>query len=95
MSYLETHSVTLKMLLDAGILKAGIRLHAESDENMIATLSPDGNILLNINGKTVEKQSLSGAARAITGKSLNGWLFWSINELGTMQTLSFFRSKYQ
>ncbi len=92
---IEISSITLKMLLDTGILKAGTRLYAESDNSIVANLSPDGNIVLNINNEVIVKQSLSGAARAITGKSLNGWLFWSIDESGVMQTLSFFRSKYQ
>lgn len=95
MLHLETHCITLQNLLDAGILKAGIRIYAETDSNLIATLSHSGNILLDINGSIVEKQSLSGAAKAITGKSINGWLFWKAEEAGRLETLSFFRDKYQ
>ena len=95
MSDIEISSVTLKMLLDAGILKAGTRLYAESDNSVVANLEPDGNIRLNIDNEVVVKQSLSGAARALTGKSINGWLFWSVSESGALRTLSSFRYKYK
>ena len=55
-----------------------------------AKIVKDGSSLsgkaLDFNGKKYE--SLSAAAGAITGKSVNGWIFWKINK-------NYKRKKYQ
>jgi hypothetical protein len=94
MPYLEFAATSLKMLIDANILKPGTNLYAESDDSASALLNADGSISLTIEGNLKEYQSPSAAAKALTGKSLNGWVFWKVDESGQINTLASFRSKY-
>lgn len=94
MPYLEFPTTSLKMLIDAHILAPGTSLRAESDDSVSALLNADGSISLAIEGNLREYQSPSAAAKALTGKSVNGWVFWKVDESGQINTLAFFRSKY-
>jgi hypothetical protein len=66
-------AVTLKQLLEAGLIQPGQELRFRGDATKSAVLSDDGKI--NLDGKSFT--SLSTAASAFTGgTSTNGWLAW-------------------
>ncbi|MGA3565420.1 GmrSD restriction endonuclease domain-containing protein [Melissospora conviva] len=77
--------ITLSDLMSAGLLAAGASLHPRSQRfaEHTAVVLPDG--ALDVNG--VRHTSPSGAARQLTGTSLNGWWFWLV-EPGGRRTLS-------
>lgn len=71
---LPARSVELADLLAAGLLGEGATLHARGRRSAgrTATVLPDGE--LDVDG--IRYSSPSGAARAVTGTSVNGWWFW-------------------
>jgi GNAT superfamily N-acetyltransferase len=71
------HSVDLADLLSAGRLEAGIRLYPRGKKlaDVVAILLPDGR--LDVTGKLYSTPSQ--AAKAITGKSTNGWWFFLVD----------------
>lgn len=87
-------SITLKMIIDGGILHAGIKLYTPSNDKVFGTLNLDGSITLEINNDLKKFYSPSGAARAIEKKNLNGWIYWRVRESNTYQDLRYFRNKY-
>lgn len=91
-SHLKT-SVTLKMLLDAGILSPGVELYCRVQE-VRAILNADGSITVHMNGKEKVWEYLSGAARYVAKISLNGWTYWSIKINGEPRLLDSFREQY-
>lgn len=50
----------------------------------------DGSIFLAFNGKSQSFAFPSGAARAVEDISINGWIYWLINN----KTLSQYREQY-
>lgn len=72
------HKVDLSDLLSAAWLKAGTQLFARRKKfaESVATLLPDGR--LDIQG--IVYLSPSEAAKAITGKSTNGWWFFLVDQ---------------
>jgi len=82
--------VTLADLISAGLLDSGTTIYARSAfDSKPATLLPDGR--LDVDGETYD--SPSGAAKAVTGKSTNGWWFWRL-EPGSRRSLSDLLQKY-
>ena len=73
-------SVELADLMAAGLLDEGVTLHARGRRvaGRTATVLPDGD--LDVEG--VRYSSPTGAARAVTGTSRNGWWFWLLDPRG-------------
>jgi len=82
--------VTLADLISAGLLDSGMTIYARPGfDSRTATLLPDGR--LDVDGATYD--SPSGAAKAVTGKSTNGWWFWRL-EPGSRRSLSDLLQQY-
>lgn len=64
--------VTVKDLLDAGLLKPDQELRFFGRDAVIAIVTPQGSVFL----EGVHYKSPTAAARAVTGTSTNGWKAW-------------------
>ncbi len=93
MKYLEHQDVTLKMVIDAGLLKPGTIIYASSDNKITGILNDDGSITIEKNGITKNYPYPSGAARAIRGVSISGWIFWLVLEEGNFISLLEYKKK--
>jgi hypothetical protein len=69
--------IVIADLISAGLLDEGATLHARGKgvAERIAIVLPDG--ALDVDG--VRHATPSGAARAVTGTSVNGWWFWLVD----------------
>lgn len=87
--------VTLKDLIQSGIIKSGTKLFSPTN-NAIGQIDDSGSITITINGKSQIFYSPSGAARAIEKKSINGWIYWQLidSHSNSLENLSFFREKH-
>src|ERR1700678_1492841 len=90
---LQKTNVTLKMLIESEILPPGLELVCNNPK-VRGVLNSDGSIKVFFEGKEKVFQFLSGAARHIEGRSLNGWIYWQIPAKEGGRTLSDFRDKY-
>jgi len=70
--------ITLKMLLDEGIIEKGTVLYSDTNPTKTAKINSDGFIDLNIDGSQKLNPFPSGAARALVNLRVNGWKFWKI-----------------
>ena len=71
-------------LVAAGLVAPGTRLRHVSErtgDEYSGAVTESGGVLIKLNGKSEEFPSLSAAAVALTGTSLNGWIWWTA-ELG-------------
>lgn len=86
--------ITIKMLVDEGILKAGTKIYGLN--NFSGTLNDDGTIILTINDQVRTFPFPSGAARAVEKRSLNGWTYWKVMDehTKTLKELTYYREKY-
>jgi hypothetical protein len=82
-------SVELADLMAAGLLDEGVTLYARGRRvaGRTATVLSDGS--LDVDG--VRYQSPSGAARAVTGTSVNGWWFWVLEPQSKHSLLDLWR----
>lgn len=90
---IQKTNVTLSMLIDRGIILPGAELVCPNPK-VSGTLNLDGSITVTIEGKEKNFQYLSGAARYIEKRSLNGWLYWSTVIDGKKRNLGDFRDQY-
>ena len=82
------HRVTLFDLIGAGLLEPGTTLYArQTYDYHPATVLSDGRI--DLDGEIFE--SPSGAAKTITGSSVNGWWFWKLDTLGNRSLNNLYR----
>lgn len=88
-------SITLKMIIDSGILKSGIKVYSVTNEKNTGILNADGSITLEIKNEVRNFPFPSGAARAIENRSLNGWIYWTIKESNSYKELSYYRNLYE
>lgn len=94
LKYTEVPDITLQMIIEAGILTPGTTVHAATDDKVRGILNKDGSITLNFNNQEQTFPYPSGAARAVTRTSVNGWIFWKIKEDGQTNDLSYYKKKY-
>lgn len=87
-----TTNVSLKELIDSGMIKPGTQIFG--DEGVEGIINIDGSLTVDINGTPKIFPFLSGAARRIEGRSLNGWLYWKTIENGQLVTLKSIRDKF-
>jgi hypothetical protein len=85
--------VTLKMILEAGILSAGVELVGPVPEAK-GILNGDGSITISLNSKEKVCEYLSGAARYVAKVSLNGWTYWSAKINGELKSMDSFREEF-
>lgn len=95
MKYKEVPDITLKMIIDSGLIKSDTKVYASSDNSIIGTINKDGSINLFIDNQEKIFPFPSGAARAIVKTSVNGWKFWRILEHGEYKELSSFKKEYK
>ena len=95
MDYEEIPDITLKIIIDVGIIDIGTKVYAYPDNKIIGTLDKEGAITLSLENETRTFPFPSGAARAITKTSINGWKFWRILENGEYHELSYYKEKYK
>jgi len=94
MKYIEIPDITLKTIIESGIIKTGTKVFAISDNQITGVLNNDGSLTLNIDNQQKIFPFPSGAARAVTKTSVNGWIFWMIDDNGTINNLKFYKEKY-
>jgi hypothetical protein len=76
MAYEEIPDITLKMIINAGIIKNGTKVYSSPNNGIIGTLDKEGAITFKINNEIKTFPFPSGAGRAITKTSINGWKYW-------------------
>lgn len=81
------------MLVEAGFLKLGQELVC-SNTKAKCSINTDGFVSLKYNGEDKIFEHLSGAARYIEKKSLNGWIYWQVEIDGRKIFLSELRDQY-
>lgn len=92
-SDIQKTNVTLKMLIESKILSPGIELIC-AKPGIKALLNKDGSIKVFVDGNNKVFEYLSGAARYIEKKSVNGWIYWRTVTREGQVPLSEFRDKY-
>ncbi|MCD2424384.1 hypothetical protein LQ567_16510 [Niabella pedocola] len=90
----ERTAVTLKMILEKGILQANLKLTSVLNPEIEGVLNEDGSITVTINGQKRTFLYPSGAARYVEQRSINGWIYWQIELEGMKYTLSYYRDLY-
>ena len=90
---IQRTNVSLKMLIEGGILNAGQEIVCRNSK-IKGCINSDGSITLDINGSKRDFEYLSGAARFIEKISLNGWLYWHVITNGKKQPIGIFRDEY-
>lgn len=86
-------AITLKMLIDANLINPGQELFCPNP-NAKGVINKDGSLKLIYEGKEVDFPFLSGAARYVEKRSLNGWIYWYTTTNGESQRLDTFRDQY-
>ena len=94
MEYKELPDITLKMIIDSGLIKPGTRIYASTDPKIFGTINQDGSISLLLDNKLKNFPFPSGAARSIVHLSVNGWIFWKIKDSEEYKDLSFYKKEY-
>jgi len=94
MKYNEVPDITLKMIIDSGLIKSDTKVFASINHEIIGNINRDGSITLFINNQQKTFPFPSGAARAIVKLSVNGWLFWKILDSNQYKELSYFKQEY-
>jgi len=86
-------NITLKMLIDSGLFIPGQRVFSQ-DGSVSGFLNTDGSITVHLKDQDKTFEYLSGAARYIEKRSLNGWLYWHVLVDGQKVALDTFRDQY-
>lgn len=94
MEFIEYTNVTLKMLIDAGVIKADTEIYSSSQPEIIGKIKSNGSISILLGSQYKTFHSPSGAAKAILKVSVNGWIFWKILFENEYKELSFLRELY-
>ena len=94
MKYTEVPDITLKMIIDSGLIKPDTKVYAAINPDVIGNINHDGSISLFIDKQQKTFPFPSGAARAIVKTSVNGWIFWRIMDSGKLKELSHYKKEY-
>lgn len=87
--------ITIKMLLESGLIKPGTNIYSDTHPVKTATINSDGLISIDIDGNRKLFPYPSGAARALVNLSVNGWTFWRIKIDGELMEISYLRTIYK
>lgn len=89
-------SIQLKDLIDEGILFPNTKIIRRGrNETFYGIITQKGQIVVSINGSSKIFDTPSGAAEKLTGRSINGWDWWSVVKDNKEIRLSVFREKYK
>lgn len=80
MEKLNVSEVTIKMLLDSGLVNPGDMIVSDTSPAVTAVINAKGEIEFDVNGAKKVFAYPSGAARAVVNLSVNGWKFWKIKK---------------
>ena len=94
MGFIEYTNITLKMILDSGIIEPGTFIYSSSQPEVTGTINSDGSITILLKRQEKVFYSPSGAARAVVKLSVNGWTFWRLLINNEYKELSFLRELY-
>lgn len=94
MKYNEVPDITLKMIIDSGLIKPDTKVYSSINPEIIGNINHDGSISFFIDNQQKIFPFPSGAARAIAKTSVNGWLFWKIMDSGQLKELSHYKKEY-
>ena len=95
MKYNEVPDVTLKMIIESGLISSNSNVYAATDISIIGKLNSDGAIILKIGDFEKIFPFPSGAARAIVKTSVNGWKFWRLKVNDSFIELSNYKKEYE
>lgn len=95
MNYDEVPDITLKMIIDSGIIKPNTKVYGSKNLDVIGIINEDGSITISIDNQKKTFPFPSGAARYIANLSVNGWLFWKINDSGQYKELSYYKKEFK
>jgi hypothetical protein len=87
--------ITIKMLLESGLITPGTILYSDTNPVKTATINSDGLISIDVDGNRKFFPYPSGAARALVNLSVNGWTFWKIKVNGELEKISHLRIIYK
>lgn len=91
----ESYRVTISDLVRSGLIQPGTEIRNRYKGRWFkAVITEDGIIELEINGQLQRHKSPSGAAVAASGKSQDGWTWWSLTGSHHAETLDYYRKKY-
>lgn len=94
MGFIEYTNITLKMILDSGIIEPDTFIYSSSQPEVKGKINSDGSITIPLNSQDKVFHSPSGAARAVVKLSVNGWTFWRLLINNEYKELSFLRELY-
>jgi len=94
MGFIEYTNITLKMILDSGLIEPGTNIYLSSHPEVKGKINSDGSITLPLDRQDKVFHSPSGAARAVVKLSVNGWTFWKLLINNEYKELSFLREQY-
>jgi hypothetical protein len=95
MGFIEITNITLKMIVDSGLIKPNTTIYSLSQPQVTGKINSDGSITLIIDNQNKVFISPSGAAREVVKLSVNGWTFWKIFIDNEYKELSVLREKYK
>jgi len=95
MGFIEITNITLKMVVDSGLIKPDTTIYSQSHPQVIGKINSDGSITLIMDNQNKVFISPSGAARRVVKLSVNGWTFWKIFIDNEYKELSVLREKYK
>ena len=91
----KSYRVTIADLVKSGLIIPGTEIQNKYKGKWYkAVIRQDGIIQMNLNGKLELFSSPSGAAVAASGKSQDGWIWWSLTGSHHAETLDYYRKKY-
>jgi len=91
----ESYRISISDLVKSGLIQPGTELRNKYKGRWFkAVITEDGIIELEINGQLQRHKSPSGAAMAASGKSQDGWTWWSLTGTHHAETLDHYRKKY-
>ena len=94
MGFIEYTNITLKMILDSGLVEPSTCIYSSSQPEVKGKINCDGSITLPLDSQDKVFHSPSGAARAVVKLSVNGWTFWKLLINNEYKELSFLRELY-
>lgn len=95
MGFIEITNITLKMIVNSGLIKPDTTIYSLSQPQVMGKINTDGSITLVINNQNKTFISPSGAAREVVKLSVNGWTFWKIFIDNEYKELSILREKFK
>ena len=87
MAYKEIPDITLKMIINVGIIKIGTKVYSSPNNEIIGALDKEGVITFEIDNEMKTFPFPSGAGRATTKTSINRWKYWRILDNGIYKEL--------